>query len=396
MNGSPGDGARGISVIVPCLNEEASIGRVVDDALAGIARLNLPGEVLVVDNGSTDRSAEVASRRGAQVIAERHRGYGAALRRGFAEARYEVLVMGDGDLSYDLTRLDELAAPVLRGEADFVIGNRMRNIRPGAMPTLHRYLGNPALSLILRILFHTRAVRDAHCGMRAISRSAYRRLRCVTTGMEFASEMVVRALDCGLRIRERDIQYHPRVGESKLASFRDGWRHLRFMLLHSPTWALLLPGAAAWVLGIATAAPIAFGPVVIRGRAFDIHFMIMAGLLNAVSIQLITMGLLAKAYAHLSGLREDPVIAWLYRRLTFERVMLAAVPLILVGFVLALLVMGRWIASGFGPLNEARRMFFAMLCLFNGCQVASAGYLFSIMALPRYIETAPPDVGGGS
>ena len=382
---------RGISVVIPCLNEAESIGQVTDAAREGIARAGLPGEVVVVDNGSVDRSAEIAAAHGARVVREPEPGYGAALRKGFASADYDIMVMGDGDMTYDFTRLDALVQPILDGEAEFVVGNRMRNIQPGAMPTLHRYLGNPVLSLLLRLMFHKHVVRDAHCGMRAISRDAYDRLRCVTTGMEFASEMIVRAIREDIRMTERDIVYHPRVGVSKLVSCRDGWRHLRFMLLHSPTTALLLPGVLTWLVGMVIALPLAFGPVVLSGRNIDIHCMIIGGLLNVVSMQFITMGLLAKAYAHLSGLHEDPLIEWFYRKFTFERFILFSLPLIVLGLGVTLKVVVQWIASGFGPLNEARVLFLAMLCLLNGTQAAAAGYLFSIMALPRHISPFTKD-----
>lgn len=380
----------GISVVIPCLNEEGSIGEVVDAALTGIAKLDLPGEVVVVDNGCTDRSVAVATAHGARVIAEAEKGYGAALRRGFADARYDVLVMGDGDLTYDFTRLDDLVRPILEDQADFVVGNRMQNLRPGSMPFLHRYIGNPLLSMMLRIMFARHIVRDAHCGMRAITQRSYRALHCVTTGMEFASEMIVRAIHCGIRMTERPIIYHPRVGDSKLASFRDGWRHLRFMWLHSPAWALLIPGVVTWVAGLAIALPLAFGPVHWNGRAIDIHCMIMGGLLNTVSIQLITLGLLARAFAHLSGLREDRLIAWLYSHVTFERFLMVTLPLIGVGLLVILRVIIIWIAGSFGALNEQRLLFFGMLCVINGTQTAAAGYLFSIMALPRHLEPFAP------
>jgi hypothetical protein len=387
--------ANGITVVIPCLNEAESIGDAVDWAWAGIRKMGLPGEVVVVDNGSTDGSKDIADKHGARVIVEYERGYGAALRRGFASATYDVMVMGDGDLTYDFRELRVLVEPILDGSAEFVVGNRMRNIRPGAMPGLHRYVGNPGLSLLLRLMFHAHVVRDAHCGMRAITKDAYRRLRCVTTGMEFASEMIVRALHQKIRMDEREIAYHPRVGESKLSSFRDGWRHLRFMLLHSPSSALLLPGVVTWLLGVLIVLPLAFGPIVIRGRAIDIHCMIMGGLLNTVSIQVIMMGLLAKAYAHLSGLRHDPFVAWLYHRLTFEKLVLATLPLVLLGVVVILKVVIQWVASGFGALDETRLLFLGMLCFINGVQIASSGYLFSIMALPRHVDAFPAAPGDG-
>jgi len=376
----------GISVVIPCLDEESSIGQAVEAAKQGIDKLGMGGEVIVVDNGCSDDSPRLARDAGARVVEEVHRGYGAALRRGFASARYDVLVMGDGDLTYDFDKLGDLVQPILDGEAEFVVGNRMNNIKPGAMPWLHRYIGNPLLSLVLRLMFHKHVVRDAHCGMRAITKRTYKQLGCVTTGMEFASEMVVRAIHCDVRMAERDIIYHPRVGESKLSSFRDGWRHLRFMMLHSPSTMLIFPGIFFWMLGLAMMLPLLFGSVVVEGRELDIHFMLMGGLFNIVGIQIITLGALAKAYAHLSGLREDWLVAFLYRKLTFERATLLALPLILLGLGLVLKIVIGWVAGGYGPLDASRPLFFGIICLVNGVQLAAASYIFSIMALPRHVD----------
>ena len=382
----------GVSVIIPCLNEEASIAQVVAAARDGIAAIGSEGEVIVVDNGSRDRSVEIARAAGARVLTETHRGYGSALRKGFANARHEIGVMGDGDLTYDFRKLGDLVRPIIAGEAQFVIGNRMGNILPGAMPPLHRYIGNPMLSGLLRLLFHDRRVRDVHCGLRAISMETYRQLRCVTTGMEFASEMVVQAIHTGVAIAQRDIVYHPRVGDSKLQSLRDGWRHLRFLVLHSPTLLLLLPGAICWLLGLLLALPLAFGPVVFGGRSIDLHFMIMAGLLNIVGVQIVTIGLLAKSYGHLSGLRHDEVVARLYRWFTFEKAFLGSLALVLGGFAIAGGVVFEWVSSGFGTLSRARVLFFSLLLIIDGVQVGLASYLFSIMALPRHIDALAPEI----
>ncbi len=380
----------GISVVLPCLNEEASLGAVIAQARAGIVRTGLPGEIIVVDNGSSDGSAAVARAHGARLIIEPHRGYGSALRRGFDQARYDLLVMADADLSYDLSAIAPFVAPIRAGAADVVIGNRMRSIEPGAMPGLHRYLGNPVLSAVLRLLFRGRAVHDAHCGMRAITRAAYRRLHCVTTGMEFASEMIVQAIRARLRIAECEVRYRPRVGASKLRSFRDGWRHLRFMILHSPTLLLLIPGLAAWFAGLLIALPLAFGPLFIHGRRVDIHCMLIGGVLNIVGIQIVTIGLLAKAYGHLSGLTEDRIIAWFYRWFTFEKALLVSAAMLLAGLALTIGVTAQWIASGFGALDQQRLLFFALICVVNGVQLGAASFLFSIMALPRHLDRLPP------
>jgi hypothetical protein len=388
---SPEPAIKGISVVIPCLNEEASVGHVIDMARKGIAGLGLAEDIVVVDNGSSDRSAQIAREKGARVISERHRGYGSALRAGFHIARYEVIVMGDADMTYDFTAIDDLVRPILENKADFVIGNRMKSIKPGAMPKLHRYIGNPLLSFTLRLMFHSNKVHDAHCGLRAITASAYRQLRCVTTGMEFASEMVVRAIRCQLKIVERDIVYHPRKGQSKLHSFRDGWRHLRFMMLHSPTAMMLVPGVFFWTLGLLISLPLAFGPIIIGGRAVDIHCMLIGGVLNILSIQVITIGLLAKAYGHLSGLHDDPVVAWFYRWFTFERACIVSGAIILLGILLTVAVVTEWVTSGFGALDQQRLLFFALICLVNGVQVGAASFLFSIMALPRHIDRMPPE-----
>jgi glycosyltransferase involved in cell wall biosynthesis len=382
----------GISVVIPCLNEEQSIAAVVGAANDGIRGSGLTGEVIVVDNGSTDASVERAREAGARVVREETRGYGAALRRGFAEARFEYLVMGDGDLTYDFREMPPFIARLERGESDLVVGNRWGDMRKGAMPFLHRYVGNPLLSGMLRVMFHTSQVRDMHCGMRAIRRSRWLQLGCVTEGMEFASEMIVRAARVGLRMSEIPIAYHPRVGESKLSSFRDGWRHMRFMLLHSPSWVLLGPGALLWAASMFLIALLAVADVTVRGRSIQIHTMIVAGLLNVTSLQILTMGVVALAYAHVSGLRRNPMIDWFYRRLTFERLVLLTLPLVLGGLAFTFRVVLHWALGGFGQLHEARALLFGALLLIDSVQICATGYVLSIMGLPRprYPDGAPP------
>ncbi|NCD33124.1 MAG: glycosyltransferase [Spartobacteria bacterium] len=383
---------RGISIVVPCLNEASSLAEVVAWAQEGIRRTGLDGEVIVVDNGSTDGSPEIAEKAGARVLHEKMRGYGSAIRRGFRDAKYDILVMGDADLTYDFREVDKMALPLDRKEADMVIGNRMKNIQPGSMPWLHQHIGNPLLSLMVRVMFHNNSVRDTHCGMRAIRREAYDRLRCATTGMEFASEMVIRAFHHHLKIIEIDIIYHARIGESKLRSFRDGWRHLRFMMLHSPSTMLLIPGAFLWIAGFLMTIPLVFGPIMLGHRVIDVHFMIVGGILNIVGVQILTMGLLAKAYAHLSGLRIDPLIAWFYKHMTFEKAALVSGFLILCGALLAGGVILHWVAQGMGALDASRALLFGLICLANGVQIGAASYLFSIMALPRRLDGVVPEV----
>src|SRR3954471_4889056 len=236
-----------VSVVIPCLNEEANIERCVTTALAVLAEHGIPGEVVVADNASEDRSAELAVAAGARVIHEPRRGYGSAYLAGFANARGKYIVMGDADLTYDFNEIPRFVEHLDAG-AQLVMGDRMDNIEPGAMPWLHRYVGNPILSGILNLFFKT-GVRDAHCGMRGFRRDILPILDLRTTGMEFASEMVIRASKERMDIRQFPIEYPPRGGESKLSSFRDGWRHLRFLLVHSPTHLFVLPGMLMCVAG---------------------------------------------------------------------------------------------------------------------------------------------------
>src|SRR5690242_13537344 len=242
------DGELVVSVVIPCLNEAASIERCVTLARNVLDDHEIPGEVIVVDNGSTDGSADLATNAGARVVPEQRRGYGSAYMAGFAAARGRYIVMADADLTYDFDDIPRFLEQLEAG-GELVMGDRMDNIQPGAMPWMHRYIGNPALSGILNLFFKT-GIRDAHCGMRALRRDVLPKLDLRTPGMEFASEMVIRASKEDLDIREFPIQYHPRGGETKLSRVRDGWRHLRFLLVHSPTHLFLWPGAVIGLLGL--------------------------------------------------------------------------------------------------------------------------------------------------
>src|SRR6202030_1655336 len=249
-----GEHAPLVSVVIPCLNEAENIQLCVTAALRALERMGVPGEVVVADNGSEDASARLAEDAGARVVVERRRGYGSAYLAGFAASNGRYIVMADADLTYDFNEIPRFVAALEDG-AEMVIGDRMDNIQPGAMPWLHRYVGNPILTGLLNLFFRT-GVNDAHCGMRAVRRDVLPRLDLRTTGMEFASEMVIRAAKENLRIAEFPIEYHPRGGESKLSSFRDGWRHLRFLLVHSPTYLFVVPGLVMSVIGAIVSAAV--------------------------------------------------------------------------------------------------------------------------------------------
>ncbi len=255
------------------------------------------GEVIVVDNGSDDDSGRLAAGAGAFVVHEPERGYGSAYLAGFAAARGQYIVMADADLTYDFAEIPRFVSELEAG-ADVVIGNRMKNIQPGAMPWHHRYIGNPVLSGFLNLLFRT-GVDDAHCGMRALRRDLLPRLDLRTTGMEFASEMVIRAAKEKLDVRQFAIEYHPRAGESKLSSFRDGWRHLRFLLVHSPNYLFILPGALMAAVG-GLVELIVISRLGVFGREWDIHALIGGALLAIVGTQIVALGCAPTLTAHIS------------------------------------------------------------------------------------------------
>ncbi len=282
-----------VSVVIPCLNEAENIEQCVTKALEALERNGIPGEVVVADNDSEDGSRALAEAAGARVVHETRRGYGSAYLAGFAAARGEFIVMGDADLTYDFDEIPRFLGELQDG-ADMVIGDRMKNIHPGAMPWLHRYVGNPLLSGFLNVLFRT-GISDAHCGMRALRRDKLPQLALRTTGMEFASEMVIRAAKEQLDIRQFAIEYHPRGGESKLSSFRDGWRHLRFLLVHSPNHLFILPGALMALLG-ALVTLIVLTSIDLLGRQWDLHALIGGSLLMVVGTQVVALGLCAHAY----------------------------------------------------------------------------------------------------
>jgi len=374
------DGELVVSVVIPCLNEAASIERCVTLARNVLDDHEIPGEVIVVDNGSTDGSADLATNAGARVVPEQRRGYGSAYLAGFAAARGAYIVMADADLTYDFNDIPRFVERLEDG-AELVMGDRMDNIKPGAMPWLHRYIGNPVLTGTLNLFFRT-GVKDAHCGMRALKRDVLPRLDLQTTGMEFASEMVIRASKENLAIDQIPIEYHPREGESKLSSFRDGWRHLRFLLVHSPTHLFFVPGAFLTGLGILVMATV-LAHVNVFGRSWDVHSMIGGSLLTIVGTQILALGLCARAYG-VYILGEDDV--WFQRmrpRIKLEHGLLAGAVLIIAGLALGGVIIGKWIASGAGALSQTRLALFGATLLIVGIQVFFSSFLLSILGLRR-------------
>lgn len=375
-----GGGGLVISVVIPCLNEEANIEACVRTALEVLERDGIPGEVIVADNGSEDRSAELATACGARVISEPRRGYGSAYMAGFAAARGKYIVMADADLTYDFKEIPTFIEHLDAG-ADLVMGDRMDNIQPGAMPWLHRYVGNPVLSGFLNVLYRT-GVRDAHCGMRAVRRSALPVLDLQTPGMEFASEMVIRAAKRGLDIRQFPIEYHPRGGESKLSTWSDGWRHLRFLLVHSPTHLFLLPGLVMTVLG-AIALLTSVAQVNIIGRSWGIHAEIAGALFVIIGTQVVALGLCAHAYGMYFMGEKDAWFDAMRSRFRLEDGLALGGGVAITGFLIATVIVVQWINRGFGALSEERLAILAAALLICGIQVIFSSFLLSILGLRR-------------
>lgn len=368
-----------MSVVIPCLNEAESIGQCVNAARRVLDEHGLDGEVLVVDNGSDDGSGVLARLAGARVVDEPRRGYGSAYLAGFAAARGDYIVMIDADLTYDFDEIPRFVHE-LEGGAELVMGNRMQAVEPGAMSLLSR-IGNPLLSGFLNLLFRT-PIGDAHCGMRALRRDALPRLGLQATGMELASEMVIRAARSGLEIREVPIALHPREGESKLAPFRDGWRHLRLMLVYHPNFLFLFPGALVGAIGIILMS-LVFARASLFGHLFFVHTLIGGSLLVVVGAQLVGFALCGRSYAVYQLGDRDPAFERFGSRVRLEHGLLLGLALIAAGLGIGVVVVAHWIARGLGSLSEERVTILAATLLIVGVQVFFTSFLLSLIGLRR-------------
>ena len=371
-----------VSAVIPCLNEEQTLALCIEKAFRGFAELGVTGEVVVSDNGSTDRSVEIARQMGARVINERRKGYGAALLRGINEARGEIIVMADADDSYDWTAIAPFVRKIREGY-DLVMGNRFKGgIMDGAMPRLHRYLGNPVLSLIARIAFRT-PIGDFHCGMRAFTRTAFERMQLKTTGMEFATEMVANASHQGLRIAEIPVVLYPdkRNRPPHLRSFRDGWRHLRFILTYTPDYLYLVPGVLMLLPGLLLEALLARGPVTIGGAYLGIHFLALGSLLTLVGFNVINLGILAKTLMaqRYSGIRSRTV-RFVSRRFSLESGLLVGAALVLLGAIMDGVIAAKWLAELGAPMEgNVHLAFVATTALVLGLNLVCSSFLLNLI-----------------
>jgi len=376
-----------VSVVIPCLNEANSIGICVSKAMEAFRAAGLRGEVVVADNGSTDGSIEIAEKQGARAVRVGARGYGSALRAGIAAARGPFIVMGDADDSYDFSEVPRFVHKWRQG-SDVVMGNRFRGeIKPGAMPWHHRYVGNPALSSLLNLFFHT-GIGDSHCGMRGFTRAVYNQMDLRSTGMEFASEFVIKAAQLGAKMAEIPITLWPdkRGRPPHLRSFRDGWRHLRFMLLYAPNWLFLLPGAAFMLLGLVLAFWLLPGPRAISPSVtLDLHTMIFGVIFTLLGAQILSIGAFAKVFSYAERFDRSGTVSLkrVLKRVTLESGLLLGGVLFLAGFVGCAWVTWQWVASGFGPLQQVRQVLFWSMWLFLGLQIIFASFFLSMLGISR-------------
>jgi hypothetical protein len=388
MAGNGTEGAVELTIVMPCLNEAETVATCVEKARRFLAEHGVAGEVLVADNGSTDGSQALAERAGARVVPVAEKGYGAALMGGIQAARGTYVAMGDADDSYDFLGLMPFVQQ-LRAGHDLVMGNRFAGgISEGAMPPLHRYLGNPVLTGIGRLFFRA-PVRDFHCGLRAFRREAIVGLGLRTTGMEFASEMVVRSVLAGLRVTEVPTTLRPdgRSRPPHLRSWRDGWRHLRFLLLYSPRYLFLLPGALLTGVGLAVLAWLLPGPRVVGGVGLDVHTMLFAAAAMLLGVQSLLFAVFTKTFASEAGLLpRDPRVERLYRYVTLETGLVAGGVVLVAGLALAGLAVSSWARTGYGAMDVGRTMRLvipATLLMVLGAQGVLASFFLSVLGLRR-------------
>jgi glycosyltransferase involved in cell wall biosynthesis len=376
-----------LSIVMPCLNEAETLAVCITKARSYLDRSGVVGEIVIADNGSTDGSQQIALDLGARVIDIAEKGYGSALIGGIEASRGTYVIMGDADDSYDFANLDGFVERLRAGD-ELVMGNRfMGGIEPGAMPPLHKYLGNPVLSSIGRFLFRS-PIRDFHCGLRGFNRASINELHLQTTGMEFASEMVVKSTLEKRRVSEvpTTLKKDGRSRAPHLRSWRDGWRHLRFLLIFSPRWLFLIPGATAFFLGLFGTIALAFGPVELGDIGLDALSQLYLSALGVVGYQAVLFALLTKIYAQHEGFRipSSRNFDRLQKRISLESAALLGLALFLGGLAIAVVQLSHWASTGFGELDASSVMrvaTVAALLMILGAQTIMAGLFFGVLSV---------------
>lgn len=368
-----------VSVILPCLNEEKTIAICLDKIREVFEKEKIEGEIVVVDNASTDRSAQIAKAKGARIVFEPQRGYGAAYLKGLKESRGKFIIIGDSDNTYDFYDIPRFLE-ALRHGCDFVIGSRFKGkIQKGAMSWSHRYIGNPILSGMCRLFFRTK-LSDIHCGMRALTRQSYTKIKLRTRGMEFATEMIVAALQNDLKIREIPIDYYGRMGKSKLMPLADAWRHIRFMLLYCPVWLYFIPGIFGFLLGTSLLLLLLKGPFLFLGHYWDIHFMVFASVISILSYQVLNLGVFAHTFALRQGLlKYDTLTMFFKEHFNLEKGIMLGGTIFLLGLGINLFIFLEWVFRHFGALYRIRETILAMTFIVIGIQTIFSSFFISLL-----------------
>ncbi|MGX5843900.1 glycosyltransferase family 2 protein [Mesorhizobium sp. ArgA1] len=377
-----------LTILMPCLNEAETLAVCIGKAKAFLDKAKISGEVLIADNGSSDGSQDIATAIGARVVPVAQKGYGAALLGGIAVAKGRFIIMGDADDSYDFGALEAFVAR-LRDGADLVMGNRFQGgIEPGAMPPLHRYLGNPVLSFVGRLFFRIKT-GDFHCGLRGFNAESIRKLDLQTTGMEFASEMVVRGALAGLRIEEVPTTLKPdgRSRPPHLRTWRDGWRHLKFLLVYNPRWMFFIPGTLLCGVGALFAALLVFGPLrVIDNLSLDLNTFVAACFMIVTGVQLVTFGAISRYYAEITGiLPPSRRSGWLAKTISTDRLAANAGICFAGGALFVGYAVARWAHLGFGPLNDSeipRIVVLGLSLIVISFQAFFSAFLLGVLEIP--------------
>jgi hypothetical protein len=372
-----------VSIVMPCLDEAETVGTCVRKALSWLEGSGYAGEVIVVDNGSTDGSPEIATEAGARVIRETRKGYGNAYHRGLAEATGDFIIMGDSDDTYDFSELDALIEPLLEGH-DLVMGNRYKGgIRPGAMTWSHRYIGTPAISTLLRFSSGVR-IGDSQCGMRAFTREALNQMQLRCGGMEFASEMLLEAGRRGLSVAEVPVPYYSRAGETKLSTFRDGWRHLRYLLVNTPRMAFVVPSLILLAVGLASLALLLVSPEGLQIGSTTWQPVFAGSIFVTIGANGLMLGLLSTTYCLSQGIIvKDRVGTYFQENVRLEHLLLAALGLVIIGLALDGLLLVQWLSGDHAPTTIGLAAI-AQTSLIIGGQLGLAAILYGLLTESRW------------
>ena len=372
-----------VSVVLPCLNEEQAVGVCIKKIQDVFDKHNIAGEIIVVDNGSTDKSAEIASGLSARVAYQQIKGYGAAYIKGINESNGKYIVIGDADDTYDFYDIPMFIEILDRGY-DLVMGSRFKGkMAKGAMSWSHKFIGNPIITFVFETFFHT-DLSDVLSGMRAFTKDAYYRMKLKCLGMEFGTEMIFSALQKRMKIAEIPINYYPRKGQSKLNSFQDAWRYFRFMLLFSPDWLFLVPGLLLFFGGLAALLLSGWGKLVFLGHRFDIHGMVFFTIFALMGFQIINLGFFAKSYSYLEGfIQRDKLIEKIQGKFDLEKGIFIGGILSVLGLIICIYIFAKWAKIGFGALNEVKLGLLGLLCMILGIQIVFSSFFFSLLNLRR-------------